>query len=414
MRAAALTLLLAFALFGWNQQEDVNVNSRYTVESVNVSARFMSKMNRELRRDMESVVGAKLDSGLLDRLAARMRTELRVRDVAVRIHRGRQPDHVSVEFEVQGGRRRDFDVDVPKIAYHSRQGFSGAANATTTMGETALTLGLVGDSDELAERYAGLRARVEQLSVKTRRVHLKLEYDRYNSAWDSATRAALEKAPGAPAMYRARQTVAPSATVTLAPGLTLSAGLEFDNLTPDAAGGRAEAANAVTSGLRFERQWEDGTFGRQDVAANYTFRTGTRAIGGDYPYTRHTARLRYEWTRDHNDVTLDFTVGGVNGRAPLYERLVLGNASTLRGWNKFDLDPYGGDRAIHGSVDYRYRFLTVFYDTGVVWNGVASTGRKQSAGCGLRTKGKEGVLIAVAFPLKAGHADPVLIAGFNF
>ena len=93
---------------------------------------------------------------------------------------------------------------------------------------------------------------------------------------------------------------------------------------------------------------------------------------------------------------------------------MLGNASTLRGWNKFELDPLGGDRIVHGSVDYRYRFFTVFYDTGVLWTNNANTGVKQGVGCGFRRGGKDGMLLAVAFPMRMGRVDPVLIAGFNF
>ena len=78
------------------------------------------------------------------------------------------------------------------------------------------------------------------------------------------------------------------------------------------------------------------------------------------------------------------------GRAPLFERFVLGNASTLRGWNKFDLDPLGGDRAVHGSIDYRYRFVTVFYDTGVLWNGSVSTGENMAQVSVSVRKGKKG------------------------
>jgi outer membrane translocation and assembly module TamA len=131
-------------------------------------------------------------------------------------------------------------------------------------------------------------------------------------------------------------------------------------------------------------------------------------------YVRHFANVRYEIVKDHNALTVDFIAGGLTGRAPLFERLVLGNASTLRGWNKYDLDPLGGDRAVHGSVDYRYRFLTAFYDAGVIWNGPVDSGPKQGAGVGIRCNGKEGLLIAVAFPLRSGHVDPIFIAGFNF
>ena len=188
----------------------------------------------------------------------------------------------------------------------------------------------------------------------------------------------------------------------------------MDRLDSESPNTRSESANAVASTLRFHRQWEDQPSVRQEMDASYTVRSAGRALGSDYSYTRQTARVRYEWTLDRNNLALDFTAGGVSGRAPLYERLVLGNASTMRGWNKYELDPLGGDRAVHGSVDYRYRFLTVFYDTGVVWNGPSSSGQKHSAGCGFRAEGKEGFLLALAFPLKSGHVDPMFIAGFNF
>ena len=58
----------------------------------------------------------------------------------------------------------------------------------------------------------------------------------------------------------------------------------------------------------------------------------------------------------------------IAGRAPLFERFVLGNASTLRGWNKYELDPAGGNRMVHNSVEYRYGAFQAFYDTGAVWD----------------------------------------------
>jgi hypothetical protein len=414
MRAAALLLVFAASLLGWNPQEDVNVNSRYTVESVNVTAPFVSRINHDLRQELDSVVGKKLDNSLLERLAGRMRRELRVQNVTVRVHRGQMADHVKVEFEIQSGRRHDFDVEIPKVAYHSKQGWTGAGQATTTIGNTAMTFGVVSDGDELIERFSGVRARVERLAVGSRRVQVKFEYDNYHDQWSDSTVAAVARDPGAANLYQTRQVMAPGVTVALTPELRWSVGAELDRLDPESPAARSESANSVTSTLRFHRQWEDQPAVRQEMDASYTIRSAGRALGSDYSYTRQTARVRYEWALERNTLTLDFTTGGVIGRAPLYERLVLGNASTLRGWNKYDLDPLGGDRVVHGSVDYRYRFLTVFYDTGVVWNGPSSSGQKHAAGCGFRAEGKEGFLLAVAFPLKSGHMDPMFIVGFNF
>lgn len=101
----------------------------------------------------------------------------------------------------------------------------------------------------------------------------------------------------------------------------------------------------------------------------------------------------------------------IDGNAPLYERFVLGDSTTLRGWNRFDLDPLGGSHVIHGSVDYRYRVLQVFYDTGAVWDQAQDREQKQSVGVGFK---KEAFQLAVAFPVRAGHADPIFYAGMSF
>jgi outer membrane protein assembly factor BamA len=104
-----------------------------------------------------------------------------------------------------------------------------------------------------------------------------------------------------------------------------------------------------------------------------------------------------------------FLAGRISGDAPLYDRFVLGDSTTLRGWNKFDLDPLGGSHVAHGSVDYGFKILQVFYDAGAVWD--RSPEARQSVGAGFK---KEGFQLAVAFPLRAGRADPIFYAGMNF
>jgi len=121
---------------------------------------------------------------------------------------------------------------------------------------------------------------------------------------------------------------------------------------------------------------------------------------------------------DHQLIEVTLVGGLIYGRAPLFERFVLGDNTTLRGWDKYDLDPLGGNRMIHGSVTYGYRVVRVFYDTGAVWEqGTApeakhSVGVGVSSGLGLFQKG--GVLLAVALPIRPGRVEPVFIAGMNF
>jgi outer membrane protein assembly factor BamA len=90
---------------------------------------------------------------------------------------------------------------------------------------------------------------------------------------------------------------------------------------------------------------------------------------------------------------------------------VLGNSSTLRGWNKFDVQPAGGDRMVHNSVEYRYRVLYVFYDSGAVWIRDEPPAVRHSIGAGLR----HGIFsLALAFPLRDGRMEPVVMLGMNY
>jgi outer membrane protein assembly factor BamA len=108
---------------------------------------------------------------------------------------------------------------------------------------------------------------------------------------------------------------------------------------------------------------------------------------------------------------LSFTGGFITGNAPLFERFVLGNSTTLRGWNKYDLDPLGGTSLAHGTVEFHYRYFQVFCDTGAIWDRGQDGTPHTSAGVGLR---KDGFSIIFAVPIKDGKVEPVLIAGMNF
>ena len=116
-------------------------------------------------------------------------------------------------------------------------------------------------------------------------------------------------------------------------------------------------------------------------------------------------------TRGKSVVIDDLTAGLISGRAPLFERFILGNSSTLRGWNKYELDPIGGNRMVHNSVEYRYGAFQIFYDTGAVWDRTESAVLRHSVGLGLR-QGQFSV--AVAFPVRDGHIDPIFMVGMNY
>jgi len=392
-----------------------NINSRYTIEKVSVSGFGNSLISSPLRTELDQVVGEKLDQSRLDKLADRMKKELHVSDVAVKVTKGTAPDHVLVTFEVKSKEQR-FDLNVAKFLYDAEQGWSGEGTATTRIGGNAFTLGVVSDGDALLERFAGLKVRYQRDRLGTKWLGLRFEFDTFHDEWNRATLEAVS-APAdtsavEPVTYRDRQVFTPEARLYLAEPLELDFGVRFARYRPSTPGANTESSNAVVSTLRYHQRWgSEGDLQQQEVEGSYSFDEATRAFESDPVYTRHVARARYKFHRAHNSVQVSFLAGRIYGQTPLFDRFVLGDASTLRGWNKFDLDPLGGSRVVHGSIDYLYRFFQVFYDTGAVWDLPQEREQKQSLGTGLR---KDNFQLAVAFPIRPGRVDPMFFAGMNF
>src|SRR5690242_17696647 len=93
-----------------------NVNSRYTVESVEVSHEVENRLSRSLRQDLQKLIGEKFNASALNDVVRRMRNELHVNEVTQKVLRGTIPDHVKVVLEV-GHRRTEWDLSVPKFLY---------------------------------------------------------------------------------------------------------------------------------------------------------------------------------------------------------------------------------------------------------------------------------------------------------
>ena len=175
----------------------------------------------------------------------------------------------------------------------------------------------------------------------------------------------------------------------------------------------------MVSALRYHQSWgEGGEATSGDLEGLYRLRIATALLGSDDGYTKHTVNARYNWKKSNQTAEIALLAGVIYGRAPLFERFVLGNNSTLRGWSKFDLDPLGGNRVMHASVTYGYHIMRVFYDTGAIWDGGRTPAEKHSVGVGLTTGlglfGKNALLIALAFPIREGRVVPVVTAGMNF
>jgi len=407
-----LTLLLPGLLAaGAERQQLTNVNSRYTVEAVEVSGIQESTISKPLREDLQRIVGEKYDQGKLDSLIKRLRSEFPGRRVFPRVRRGDKPEQVKVTIVVA---RHTFEGNIAanKLLYHSKQGWTGDLGITfPDRGNNRFSFGILSNADDLLERYAGIRAGYERRSLGTDRVRLGFQFESYHNKWNPTTLRELGRSPEAPGIYRTRQNFEPTFTLLPARGLQFTVGTSFQRFQTQFPAARTEAANAVITTLRYDRQLEDSAANRHRLEAGYSLRAATRTLSSDFAYARHVWDLRYRLARGHNRLEDHVTAGVLTGRAPLFERFSLGNSTTLRGWNKFDVAPLGGNRTVHNELAYRYRIFRVFYDTGAVWNRGQKAAAKHSLGFGLF---HHDFTVCIAFPIKDGRAEPVLMAGLTF
>jgi outer membrane protein assembly factor BamA len=406
-------LVFGGLLFAGNQQ-DMNVNSRYIVESVEIAGRQDEKISSTLREEMNRLVGERVDVESIDDLARRIRKELHVNTVTHKLIRGDEAEHVKVVFDVKG-RRQNVDVNIPKVVFNSRQGWTGTAEVSTGIAGNTFAFGLVSDNDTLPDRYAGVTARYERHGLGTDALGFSFSFGSYHDQWTQSTENALQPpATGTdlvPGIYRTRQDFEPALTYTPVKPLTLTVGMGFERFETQYPNARFQGANAVVTTLRYHQQVEDSDANKHDVDASYSLRAATRALDSDFAYVRHLARARYEWKRGNQEWSDEVFAGMIIGQAPLFERFVLGNSFTLRGWNRFDIDPAGGDRVVHNTVDYRYRMLEAFWDTGAIWNRNETAVPRHSLGAGVRDGA---FFLAVAFPVKYGRVEPIFILGMNY
>ncbi|MEO8663177.1 MAG: BamA/TamA family outer membrane protein, partial [Bryobacteraceae bacterium] len=251
--------------------------------------------------------------------------------------------------------------------------------------------------------------RYDRRELGTSRLGFRIDVENYHDQWDASTqRAAIGSDTSG--LYRNRLNIQPVVSFRVARDFTVSTGVSLQRLEPEFTAARAEASNAVVNTLRYRRDWE-ASDASQTLDAAYSLRAATRSLDSDYVYARHLVSARYDWSAGRRHVRVVSMVGSITGQAPLYDRFSLGSGTTLRGWSKYDLKPLGGSRMAYGSVEYRYRMLHAFYDTGAVWNRGASSDVKHSIGGGVHTGN---LYFSAGFPLRAGRITPVFLMAMTF
>lgn len=398
-----------------------NVNSRYTVESIEVAGDTRPTLPPSLKGRVASLVGSRFDPAAFDDLAREIRAQLHLQNVRPHVFRGSAPDRVRVLLETER-RTVEFDVSVPKFLYDSLNGWSAQVQARTTIArDNIIKADFVSDGDELVERFTGVRAGYENLDSGTRRLHTSFLVEEYHEEWNQATLSAAASAPKPAEPYRDRRNLQPQATWIVARPLSVTAGLSFEEMDMENPKSGTRSANAVLFMVRYDKEIEGGPAGQEQVDASYNLRTATPALGSDFRYTRHHALLRYALIHRRSTISDEAQAGLISGNAPLFEKFVGGNSSVLPGWSRAEIDPLGGNRLMNNSVDYSFRMnsltaarprsLEVFYDAGLLWNQGQTAPVRQSAGFGYR---QSVFSLALAFPFRQGRVEPVVMVGMNY
>jgi hypothetical protein len=392
-----------------------NINARYTVESVEIEGLDEREISAALRDRLQALVGGQLDPAQADMLVEELEKERPGYDVSRRIERGARRGRIRLVFrfsETEQLRWLPFTRSRSKYVYHSDEGWSAVHDIPMGTRDHRVTLGFAADdNDTLVEEYSGVRVRFESRRIGSERIGASLEAAWLNNTWRAPTQAAIDADPAIPGPYRHRLTVEPKVTVALTRSLRATGGLSLSSLESLHQSPDSQMASAVVGALTFSQRWNRDRRTYQTAEASYELRASVDGLGSALSYKRHLGRARYRFENRHNGIIAEVFAGGITGQAPLFERFTLGDSTTLRGWNKFELAPAGGDRVFHQSLEYRVHGFALFLDTGAIWNAGGASTLRASTGLGFHT---DHSFVTVAFPLDAPGAGATFMIGVRF
>jgi hypothetical protein len=397
------------------RDQDDNVNVRYVVEHAEIKGVPDSELTEALRADLRALVDKRLDSDEAEQIEQRLRQALPRYDVSRRIARGSEPPRIRLIYEARLNERFRWLRYEPlrsNVIYHSEQGWGSYLELAIGGRDLRFTPIVAIDSgDDLIEEYSGFGIRIETRKLGTERLGASFEWSTFDQTWRNATLDALAANPGIARPYEERSTITPLLKFAVTPEVTLAAGVSVSELDalPPAAG--SEMANAAVASIAYGGRWKDTSSATHDVYASFGVRAGSRALESDLAYTRYLGQGRYRYGWGNHRVLVKGMAGGITGDAPLFERFALGDSTSLRGWDKYDIAPAGGDRMVHASVEYGFRGLAVFLDVGSVWDEGSERQVRVSTGFGFHAGP---AFLTVGFPLNTDNLSAVIALGLRF
>jgi hypothetical protein len=393
---------------------DDNVNLRYVVEHADIRGIPEADQPPALLDDLRALIGKRLDSAEASRVQQRIERDLPDYEVSRRIQRGSEVGRIRIVYEA---RRKElprwlrFEPLRSNYVYHSEQG--GGALVELGMGNRTVRVtpfAAFDNADDLVEEYSGYGLRVETRKLGTRRLGASFEWSRFDHDWRPATLDAVALRSDIPAPYDRRSTITPMVKFAFTPEVSVAAGVSVSELEPLFPATDSRMANAAVASIDFDRHWSDDSDATHAVVATFGVRAGSRQLESDLSYRRYLAQGSYRFGLGRHHVQATAMAGGITGDAPLFERFTLGDSTTLRGWDKYQIAPAGGDRVIYSSIEYRYTGLALFLDVGSVWD--AGTERRVRVSTGFGFHAGPAFLV-LGFPLNTETVRAVVTVGLR-
>lgn len=407
-----------------SRDRDTNVNARYVVEEVDVRGVPERDLSEQILADIQALAGQPLDSDAAARLGEGLRAAFPNHSVRRRLSRGFRSRQTRLIYDLrlaESARWLRFDPMALDAVFHSDQGWG--AFLPLSIGGRNLRVSPVlalDHANDLIEEYSGFGIRVESRRLGTDRLGASFEWSTYDLDWRAPTVTTLALNPNPLGLYRNRSTVTTRVKFAVTRRLSVSGGasvteldpLDEDPLTDEPLLGvmPSKVSNAFVASVNFDQDWNTESGRDHDLDAVFSLRAASEALESDFSYERYAGLANYRFRWDDHGVYVSALAGGIGGDAPLFERFALGDSRTLRGWDKYDIAPTGGDRMFHLSAEYRYRGLSLFLDSGSVWDTGTDRRVRVSTGVGFHPGP---VFFTVGVPLNTDEMRAVFAMGFH-
>ena len=349
-----------------------NINAKYIVESVELKGIDKSKFSESLWADMQRMVGHPVDDAAADQLRERMAAEIKGSHARRSVERGSDPQHVRIVYESVSQTSINFSGSG---GYHSRQKFSGRGTVSYTFYDfVGVKVDGVNDASTLTERYAGYKYGAW---TEYKRVRFNAEYSSFRAQWSPGTLQAASASGTSADLYRLRDTIEPSAKITIIREFHITLGVTASQLQMQVPTSHFESVRTANGNADYKFYLSSSQ--KHQLSGSYDIRVAGDTLGGSASFTRHLFDQNYEFklkkpdpgtkfTPDGHQLDFNVQLGRITGTAPMFERFSLGSTSTLVGWNKYDISPLGASRMAYGAVTYTNRYFSTQFESGSLWN----------------------------------------------